>query len=234
MRSSTCIVTDLHVQIPPLLQTMDEGSRNLVQTCDAFVSTLDEIMELTEASHMFAVASNRVGDSYNGGAVAAGGGGSRRGTGTGRRRSRTTSVGNDRHSGSSIDGGFQSLFANDGDLALHIPEEAEVATSKSAATSPRHPNVGRTVSPRPPSVSPTHSPAMMPFDLPFKVKFSRVSEGSEDIATQDFVSASTEAIKIFGENCAPRSCLIWDRESLQRVTVFRFRQICSTPKLFRP
>ena len=108
---------------------MDEGSRNLVQTCDAFVSTLDEIMELTEASHLFAVASNRVGDSYNG---SGGGGGSRRSAAA--RRSRTASVGN---GSSSVDGGFQSLFANDGDLALYIPEEEEVATSKSAATSPR-------------------------------------------------------------------------------------------------
>ena len=106
---------------------MDEGSRNLVQTCDAFVSTLDEIMELTEASHLFAVASNRVGDSYNGS-----GGGSRRSAAA--RRSRTASVGN---GSSNVDGGFQSLFANDGDLALYIPEEEEVTTSKSAATSPR-------------------------------------------------------------------------------------------------
>ena len=44
---------------------MDEGTNNLVQTCDAFVQVMDEIMELSEATHMFAVASNRVGDSFN-------------------------------------------------------------------------------------------------------------------------------------------------------------------------
>ena len=47
------------------VQAMDEGSRNLVQTCDAFVQVMDEIMELSEATHVFAVASNRVGDSYD-------------------------------------------------------------------------------------------------------------------------------------------------------------------------
>merc|ERR1719429_637140 len=92
--------------------------KNLVQTCDAFVQVMDEIMELSEATHVFAVASNRIGDSYND----MQGGGSKRAA----RRSRTASItsaggGNDPHSGS-IDGGFQSLFGN-GDLSLHIPEE---------------------------------------------------------------------------------------------------------------
>ena len=36
-----------------------------MQTCDAFVQVMDEIMELSEATHVFAVASNRIGDSYN-------------------------------------------------------------------------------------------------------------------------------------------------------------------------
>ena len=62
---------------------MDEGSKNLVQTCDAFVQVMDEIMELSEATHVFAVASNRVGDSYN---DMQGGGGSKRAA----RRSRDT------------------------------------------------------------------------------------------------------------------------------------------------
>ena len=57
---------------------MDEGSRNLVQTCDAFVQVMDEIMELSEATHVFAVASNRVGDSYNDMQGGGGSGGSRR------------------------------------------------------------------------------------------------------------------------------------------------------------
>ena len=63
---------------------MDEGSKNLVQTCDAFVQVMDEIMELSEATHVFAVASNRVGDSYND----MQGSGSRRSA----RRSRDTSL----------------------------------------------------------------------------------------------------------------------------------------------
>ena len=40
----------------------------------------------------------------------------------------------------------------------------------------------------------------MAFELPFKVKFPRASEGGGTIATKDFVEASTEAIKLFGEN----------------------------------
>ena len=178
---------------------MDEGSRNLVQTCDAFVQVMDEIMELSEATHVFAVASNRVGDSYND----MQGGGSRRAAAA--RRSRTASItsaggGNDPHSGGGVDGGFQSLFAN-GDLSLHIPEEeAAAAASKSVATSPRHPSLGLVTLPPPQSVSPTSYAGETPFELPFKVKFPIASGESKAIPTKDFVEASTEAIKLFGED----------------------------------
>lgn len=186
---------------------MDEGSRNLVQTCDAFVQVMDEIMELSEATHVFAVASNRVGDSYNDMQGGGGSGGSRRTAAA--RRSRTASItsaggGNDALHSGGVDGGFQSLFANGDHLSLHIPEEeaAAATASKSVATSPRHPSLGlmRVTTP-PPSMSPT-TPHVgeMPFELPFKIKFPKASEGSKAIPTKDFVEASTEAIKLFGEN----------------------------------
>ena len=60
----------------------------------------------------------------------------------------------------------------------------------------------------------------MAFELPFRVKFPRASEGGGTIATKDFVEASTEAIKLFGEN--PNNVESDDTEMTMKVLL----QIC--------
>merc|ERR1719270_1602890 len=77
---------------------------------------------------------------------------------------------------------------------------AVMPPSRSAATSPKHPSLGLRMTPTPPpaqSFSPPPRVNEMAFELPFRVKFPRASEGGGTIATKDFVEASMEAIKLF-------------------------------------
>jgi hypothetical protein len=155
-------------------------------------------MELSDAANfVYAVTSNRVGDSYNQQQQQ---NGSRRNWS---HRSRTTSASSamsnlvEDLASPSVDGGFQSLFGNgDADVSAVAP----IAQLRVKADPKTPLQNGTNGVDKQKSVKVKRNPSSdRTFAFPFKVNFPVVDKKRPEIPTAEFLSASCGAIVLFGK-----------------------------------